>query len=256
MTEPTPTSSSKSHPKIRITFTILLAAVLIFVALIFVFWGSQIIGENNKKNWFQTTQGLASDSSQVDPHITKVYEEQNQVTNVAKNNNVGGIFQKISAGDYQYETLKHENLAQFTVENFYFFDTNENAVSAWEEMSVLMSELGYEQDPSVDPTETSASLIRQVVPADEMSDVSPGNDTVSLSMFTREPGVTVIVFLYTSTELTLGGIPAQDGEQFTVTQVEQMIEDVVNGTVDGCSLQPNGTTGGWVPDLGCYQQYL
>lgn len=255
-------SSSVNTPeprpqKIRLTFTILLVVVMIAAALFLSFGlGGKLIGDYNTRNYTVASQGTAIDAAQVDPHVTKVADEHKKVTSYAAQNNVNGIFERVYAGDYSYEKIDENSLGQYTIESFYFFENKDDSRKAYESILKYLNDLGYQQDESIEASESTANLLRVFVPSDEVSSASPGNDAITLDTYEKESGVNVIIFMFKSTELKLSGIPQVSNENYTVEQQEKWIARIVNGEEDGCDLTPNGVVGGWVPQYECYQSDL
>lgn len=251
-----PDTSPKKQPKLRATFFVLLVVVLITVAILLAFGlGGKLVGDYNKRFWIASTQGTANEAVEIDPHVTKVKDEYLKVVDIQETQQVNGVFEKISAGDYQYEKIDEESLGQYTINTFFFYKDKQQATVGYENAVQYLESIGYEQDKEIEASETSASLLRTFVPAQESSDGSPGSDKITLSTFTRESGVTVIIFLYQSTELPLSGIPAQ-GEEYTVEELKEYENKVFSGEIDSCELPPNGAIGGWYSDHDCFKEDL
>lgn len=248
--------AKKPQPKLRVSFLILLGIVLVTVALILAFGvGGKFVGDYNKRNWIVSTQGTATSSANYDPHVTKTQNEYLKVVEIQEANNVDGVYEKISAGDYEYAQIDSESLGQYTINTFFFYENPEDADKAFQKTQEYLENISYAEDKEVESTETNVTLLKTVVPSEEQSNVSPGNDKVTLTKFTRESGVTVLIFMFQSTELPLSGIPAS-GEEFTVEKLKDYEQKVFSGEIDSCSLTPNGAIGGWYPNHECYKADL
>lgn len=251
-------NSTKTKPqKVRLTFTILLIVVMVVAALFLSFvWGGKLIGDYNTRNYITTSQGTATDEVSVDPHITKVADEYKKITQYAVQNNVDGIFEKIFAGDYSYEKIDENSSGQYTINSFYFFKNQEDSNKTYTNILKYLNDLGYKKDESSDKSSTKIKLLRVFVPSDELSSAAPGNDTVTLDMYTKSSGVNVIAFTFASTELKLSEIPQTSNKNYTVEEKEKWVTRIKNGEENVCDIKPNGVVGGWVPEYKCYQSDL
>lgn len=241
--------------KVRSGFIVLLVIVLVGVAgWLSIGLGGDLLGDYRSLKFIKTTQGVAINISQYDPHVTKVEQEYKDLLSRATNNNkIEGIYERIHAGDYAYETLTAKEKGQYTIEAAIFFGDKNEAQTTFDEALKTFKEIGYTVKSDAENTE-QVELVRQFIPADESSSAAPGFDKILISIKTDETKPS-IRFNYQSTELPLGGIPAQ-GDTYTVEQVNKMWEEIGNGKLDLCSYEPNGAIGGWYPEYECLKELL
>jgi hypothetical protein len=215
--------------------------------------GGKLLGNYKSLENIKTTQGLASDTSDYDPHITKVSGEyQNFLGIVKSSGDIEGIYEKVSAGDYSYETLDDKSLGRYTVESKAFIKNEDVANKVYQEAVRTFQEIGY-------TTETKGnnemSFTREFQPAKEASDAQPGVDTLVIALTEKESSYEVS-FNYQSTELPLSGIPSQGQPDYTVEEVNKMVSEVDDGTLDACDFEPNGAVGGWYPEYSCLKELI
>jgi hypothetical protein len=244
------------NSRIKLALGVLAVVVLVIIAgWLSIGLGGGLLGDLRSQKFIKTTQGVATETVMVDPHVTKVNNEYQNFLDIAKNNGkIEGLYERIHAGDYAYETLTAEEKGQYSIDASVFFNEKVESENTYKEAQKTFEEIGYKVNPDSSTSETQVELIRQFVPADESSTASPGSDRILLSLHEKNNTYSVMI-TYQSTELPLGGIPAQ-GENYTVEQVKQMWEDIQTGKLDLCSLEPNGAVGSWSPDYECLQENL
>ena len=250
---PSPVSPQKKNRKVSVPLFLLLLLTLVATAVILVGWGGSILGEYNKKDWFVASEGTATDITSSDAHVQTAADQYKKLKIIAGEEHVGAVFERIYAGNESYEKIVPEDLGQYSIDTFFFYDKEADGKKAYDRMLQYLNDLGYVQDSLVTASDTTATLIRPVSPKDEGSEGSPGNDSVSLFYAPTSTGKTRVIFMYQSTELTLAGIPADPNfDYYTVEQAQKLNNDIASHTVNSCDYQPNGVVGGWDPAYGCY----
>jgi hypothetical protein len=215
--------------------------------------GGKLLGNYKSLENVKTTHGLASDTSDYDPHITKVSGEyQNFLGIVKSSGDIEGVYEKISAGDYSYESLNEESVGKYTIESKVFIKNEDAANEVYQEAVRTFQEIGYVTEAKGD---NKMSFNREFQPAKEASNAQPGVDTLVIAL-TEKESLYEVSFDYQSTELPLSGIPSQGEPNYTVEEVNKMVSEVDDGTLDACNFEPNGAVGGWYPEYGCLKDLL
>lgn len=248
----------KKTSKVRWSFIILLITVLVAVAV----WlslglGGQIMGDYLKQNYVKATHGLAMEEPEVDSHVSKVHTEYETLLELADSQNPDGVFEMITAGDYSYEKLEPELPGQYTISSTIIYPDEATAKKVYDKFIETLTSIGYEQDPEIEPTESTADLLRMFNAADEASEGAPGDDHIVLQYYATGENLdkTKITFFYSGTETPLAGIPYEK-EEITVKDFDALVEKVVAGEIDQCAYEPNGIIGGWYPEYECLPEYL
>jgi len=249
-----------SHPK-RIIFVIFgLITVASIIFLFIKFTNNDTTSSSVSARSFLVTGGYAETKEEVDPHLQKLLDEQNQLLkNLTETSYVEGAYIADGANSNTFrgmEKILPELTTQVRVDTTFYLTREADLKSFINEITAYFEEQGYTIVDTSQGESFSYIFVRDFNPAVENSSATAFyQDEYSFAVYESNPNFyDIYLNITTKTLYPLSGIPVWSGIQTNTEALENWSWFSNEGEVSAariCAVGPNSVMGYWDSRFNC-----